>query len=82
MLEEAFAKHPERFPTGCRPPRVPSAVWINPPAAGIQLAADEHACPVLEGDRDRRSWGFPGGRSRVQPRPESRTEDRCMAVAQ
>jgi putative transposase len=33
VLAEAFLAHPERFPNGRpEPKRVPSAVWINPPA--------------------------------------------------
>jgi putative transposase len=33
VLQQAFAKHPERFVRGCpRPQSLPDAVWINPPA--------------------------------------------------
>ena len=33
ILETAYAKHPERFVNGRpKPPQLPSAVWINPPA--------------------------------------------------
>jgi len=35
VLADAFAVHPERFVRGCAaPPRLPAAVWINPPKPG------------------------------------------------
>ncbi len=34
VMIEAWAKHPERFPHGCpAPPALPTAAWINKPAA-------------------------------------------------
>jgi putative transposase len=34
VMQAAYARHPDRFVKGCpRPKQVPSAVWINPPAA-------------------------------------------------
>ena len=37
VLSEAYAAHPERFVRGCpRPPKVPTAVWINPPSMGAR----------------------------------------------
>jgi hypothetical protein len=33
VIDEAYAAHPERFVRGRpRPPELPTAVWINPPA--------------------------------------------------
>ena len=86
VLADAFAKHPERFPNGLPSPRaLPSAVWINPPAEVIQVAADEMTMP-----RDSRSIEIfdPGATSKAVPEvepaasPNLRSEDRCMAVAQ
>lgn len=35
VLEDAFAVHPQRFVRGCAaPPKLPAAVWINPPKPG------------------------------------------------
>jgi putative transposase len=44
VLEEAFARNPERFPKGKPSPRpLPSAVWINPPANREVVIVGENA---------------------------------------
>jgi putative transposase len=40
VLDAAFRAHPERFVKGPpSPPALPDAVWINPPAPRLELAA-------------------------------------------
>jgi len=86
VLAGAFAKHPERFPNGRPSPRaLPSAVWINPPAEVIEVAADEDTMT-----RESRSIEIvdPGATSKavseVDPRtsPNLMSADQCLAVAQ
>lgn len=86
VLADAFAQHPERFPNGRPSPRaLPSAVWINPPAEVIEVAADENtmtrASPSIE-------IVDPGATSKAVSKVEPRTSpnlmsaDPCMTVAQ
>jgi len=43
VLQEAYARHPERFVRKVpEPPRLPEAVWINPPATSLQDREDIH----------------------------------------
>jgi putative transposase len=42
VLSQAYQQHPERFVRGLpHPPRLPEAVWINPPARSLQPPAVE-----------------------------------------
>ncbi len=44
VLAEAWAKHPERFPSGKPvPPKLPTAAWINKPTAAPAEPADKRA---------------------------------------
>ena len=46
-LTAAYAAHPERFPRGVpKPPEVPTAAWINKPAAGSSKRVEEVFCTV------------------------------------
>jgi hypothetical protein len=48
VLEAAYARTPERFVTKVpSPPEGPTAVWINPPAAAGEAAADKKS-PLIE----------------------------------
>ena len=62
VLDQAYAKHPERYVKGApRAPRLPSAAWINPPscqpaaAAGIELQAGHG------GEKGAPGWSNEGG---------------------
>ena len=86
VLEEAFARHPERFPNGVpRPKAVPSAVWINPPAKRVEPSVGQN--PVAM-DSNEVAIVDPGASSKAVPardRPENRnltSEELCMAAAQ
>ena len=86
VLEEAFARHPERFPNGVpRPKAVPSAVWINPPAKRVEPSVGHN--PVAR-DSNEVAIVDPGTSSKAVPardRPENRnltSEELCMAAAQ
>jgi putative transposase len=85
VLEEAFRRHPERFPRGMpEPPRPPREVWINPPTAVAAPNAEFPPSPE------------PGEIEIVAPGASLEVvslvqllevrkpvlEDRCMAVAQ
>ena len=42
VLEDAYARHPERFVKGPpQAPRVPAEVWINPPPNTVECAPEE-----------------------------------------
>ena len=46
-LTAAYAAHPERFPRGVpQPPEVPTAAWINKPAAAPSKRVEEVFCTV------------------------------------
>ena len=44
ILDQAFAANPERFVANPpKPPRKPTAVWINPPVQKLELKGDIRA---------------------------------------
>lgn len=46
VLRQAYANHPERFVQGVpKPPRLPSAVWINPPKNDESPSVAEQSVP-------------------------------------
>lgn len=64
VLQNAYARHPERFVRGIpQPPRLPDAVWINPPRpaegeiAPLALAAT--LTSSLEGNDSNQSNAYP-----------------------
>ena len=71
VLAAAYARHPERFVGGVpQAPRVPTAVWINPPPNGPRALSggrptpdDARGCPRIDDpdqDRDLRTPAFQG----------------------
>ena len=44
-LDEAYARHPERFSAPPRPPQPPAEVWINPPRQDKQTASPGRSSP-------------------------------------
>lgn len=85
VLAEGFRRHPERFPRGMpEPPRVPRAVWINPPAAKTRPDAEGPPSPetgTVEIVAPRASLEVVS-RAQVAEITKPALEDRCMAVAQ
>lgn len=83
VLEEAFRRHPERFPNGVPvPPRVPRAVWINPPAAAADAGIPQSQGPgKVEIVAPRASLEVVS-RAQILEIRKPAVEDRCMAAAQ
>lgn len=86
VLATAFAEHPERFPRGRPAPRaLPTAVWINPPAASTESKSPE-ITPTRRTDED--AIVDPGASGEADPEVGQlepagiMPENLCMVAAQ
>ena len=86
VLAAAYARHPERFPNGLPQPRaLPSAVWINPPANGVERSKAEN---TMTPESRKVTIVDPGASVEVvfkrdRPRnPNLLSEELCMSVVQ
>ena len=86
VLEDAYARHPERFPNGVPQPKaVPTKVWINPPANRADVSAGEITATQESSEV---AIVDPGASSKADSTrdrledPNLTFEERCIVVAQ